>query len=676
MIESLKDIPNPFGSSRVDTPFQQHLDLQEVYHTEFEVLTSALTDVKRDPNHQSKGAVLIGEAGSGKTHLIMRLAKERLKTNRLLFVRQPNNSSAVFYHTYARILESFAERIPSTGHTQLEQFLASSFAAILRSIPEVTESVRGKEVVLALEEHGVYLYSRARTEDTAKFRETWKYILRYTGRWWTRTYANAGYAKDILIGIVKFCSYTDPHKKEAVMRWLAANELTDKEIADIGLNNWQDEMSREEFALEAMAVFGKLSVCDEPLAIVFDQLEGLSTKPELLESFSNATKEMLTYVPNSLIIFNVFPNRWEELKQALDDSVVGRMSQYEAHLHLPAKDKLKGILQLNAQQANVEIDTLFELFELTDVLEQRSIRSVLNRAAAYYRAKASNLSLPLETPTQKESVRGNVETKLEELDTDVKLIKQGLNNLATALQPFIVQEIDVQEGDPSKSLKSAEDSPEPILSEKTAKTIKKKKTKASKLTDASETLDSPSSLVSDYLKQKRDSLEKAYDKPTIIADSDDLGKLRTIVEAFQKLKTLDIEQLELGKSKLPEHLLLKTEKKSYVLGFLNISGGPFTTRLKNFNIILSRNPEIHFYLIRDVRQANITGEVGKEEVEKFNNANNSTFIIMDKQQRLSFELAYYLIIGIHNRDLEVDLEVALQELVVQSEKMWLFDVLI
>lgn len=102
---------NPFSSSRVDTPFQDHVDFQAVYHAQFELLKSTLNDIKADPNGQSKGALIIGEAGSGKTHLIMRMAKELLRTNRLLFVRHPNNATPVLHHTYSRILESFAEKV-------------------------------------------------------------------------------------------------------------------------------------------------------------------------------------------------------------------------------------------------------------------------------------------------------------------------------------------------------------------------------------------------------------------------------------------------------------------------------------------------------------------------------------------------------------------------------------
>ena len=46
-------------------------------------------------------------------------------------------------------------------------------------------------------------------------------------------------------------------------------------------------MSKEAFSLEAIAVLGKLSLLDEPIIIVFDQLEGLglSHNKQLLLEF-------------------------------------------------------------------------------------------------------------------------------------------------------------------------------------------------------------------------------------------------------------------------------------------------------------------------------------------------------------------------------------------------------
>ena len=51
--------PNPFSSSRVDNPFQDHLDLKSIYQAEFERLKWIINDIKQDKNNQSKGVVVI-----------------------------------------------------------------------------------------------------------------------------------------------------------------------------------------------------------------------------------------------------------------------------------------------------------------------------------------------------------------------------------------------------------------------------------------------------------------------------------------------------------------------------------------------------------------------------------------------------------------------------------------
>jgi chromosomal replication initiation ATPase DnaA len=92
---------NPFLSNRVDTPFQEYPDIENIYKNEFSILIDSLNQIKNDTiNNQSKGVVIVGDAGSGKTHIIMRLAKKRLNSNRLFFIRQPNNEKTVIYRFY------------------------------------------------------------------------------------------------------------------------------------------------------------------------------------------------------------------------------------------------------------------------------------------------------------------------------------------------------------------------------------------------------------------------------------------------------------------------------------------------------------------------------------------------------------------------------------------------
>lgn len=671
MYESLRKTSNPFSSSRVDTPFQDHIDLKGIYHTEYETLVSIIDDIKLDPNQQSKGAVVIGEPGSGKTHLMMRLAKELLKTNRLLFIRQPNNANAVLHHTYARILESFAERIPDTPHTQLDQLLANSFVKILKSIQEVTTAQKGQQILAALEQNSLSLYSRIGTEGTQRNRESWQYIERHITRWWTNRYTAAGYSTAILQGILKFCSYTDPRKKDMVRRWLAASEIPEEEAEDIGLENWQDEMGREEFSLEAIAAFGKLSTLDEPLIIIFDQLEGLSDKPALLANFGSAIKEILTHVPNSLIILNLFPDRWQQFQQFFDGSVVDRVSQYEVRLNLPDSDKLRDILSVKAKSVGLELNQLFARTELDDILSQNSIRAVLNRAAAYYRYKANDIPLPItitdpniniSTP----AIDPNIEIRLCRIEKEFDALKKAIAGFTTLLQPLgmFSQELTTNVEQPNLTPNSiiepfiAED-PKPLFNNQIEKPQPVVVIKTEEI-------------VADYLLQKQKELEQDYNaRPHIISDTDDLGKLCDIIDAFQLLQSLDVEQLRLGKKVLPEHLQIIISNRSLVIGFLNVNGQSFMSRLRNFNQIVGSYPKTQFRIIRDAREPQIKGKVGKEEIEKFNYAPNATYTLMDRAERIRFELVYNLIVDIRNRDLDADMETALRVLATTLGSYWL-----
>jgi Cdc6-like AAA superfamily ATPase len=339
MISQLKDKPNPFSGSRVDTPFQNHPDDFDTYHQQFITLESILKNIELDSNHQSKGAVVIGEPGSGKTHLMMRLAQARLSSNRLLFIRQPNNSSSVLHHIYSRILESLVERVGT--FTQLDYLIINSFDKIVADLSNLTK--KDEEILKALKNDNINALGG---EGTYTKRENWNRIHKRINEWWVKNYSSGGFAFSILKGIIKYCSYTDYNYKNIATRWLAGQALSQEEAEKVGLPNWQEEFSLEQFSLEAISVLGKLSILDQPLIIIFDQLEGLGLPQnrEILLKFGETIKEIFTHVPNSLIVLNMFPNRWEQFKHIFDNSITGRVSQYQIQLQRPQENELLSIL--------------------------------------------------------------------------------------------------------------------------------------------------------------------------------------------------------------------------------------------------------------------------------------------------------------------------------------------
>jgi len=127
------------------------------------------------------------------------------------------------------------------------------------------------------------------------------------------------------------------------------------------------------------------------------------------------------------------------------------------------------------------------------------------------------------------------------------------------------------------------------------------------------------------------------------------------------LTSYSLDHLRLGSKKLPEHIQITA--KNEVIAFLNLSGTSFTSRLKNFNQLTVNHPDYQFHLLRDAREPEITGKVGKEEIAKLNHTKNGKFTIIDKSDRLNFELIYNTITDIENQDLEYSLSEALKALV-------------
>jgi hypothetical protein len=577
----------------------------------------------------------------------------------------PYNPDSVLYHTYSRILESFFKKVIDTPYTQLEYLLANSFVKLISSTTIMTLHKKDQEILAAGKNNKLDLYESLGAEGTQRKREYWQHIEKRTNEWWANQYGVAGYSAQILKGIVKYCSYSEPRRKELVARWLSANELTQEESALIGLNNWNEEMSREAFSLEAIAVFSKLSLLDEPLIIIFDQLEALGYEynQRLLMTFGESVKEIFTHVPNSLIILNLFPERWEQFKEIFDGAVIDRVSQYQIHLQRPTNEKLKEILQLKAQNTDLNIETLFDSAELENILNQKSIRAVLNKASDYYRYKVNKVHLPKHNEPQQETqetdVRETVQERIRRLENDTQLQQEAISKLRKEAETSgtVQNRLQVLENEFIKLQQKLNEEIKYIL-------LKVDEVEAKIENHQHEgTPPPPPPPVIRYLQKQRDLLEQEHTNHHIISDSDDIGKLRTIAEAFKSLKYFNVTELRLGKRVLPAHLVISNDNQSYAIGFLQAGANAFVAKIRNWNELVLRYNETTFELFRDQRQPEIKGTVSQEEIQKLKNSINGNFSIMDKNNRISFELIYQLITDIQNRDVEFELEEALRDLI-------------
>jgi hypothetical protein len=361
-----------------------------------------------------------------------------------------------------------------------------------------------------------------------------------------------------------------------------------------------------------------------------------------LLNFGEAVKEIFTRVPHSLIIFNLFPHRWQQLQQTFDGSIIDRISQYQVFLEPPTETEIQEILQLKAQAVGSDLSNLFTPQEIATITQDKvSIRAVLNYAAEYFRYKYKNIPLPnrqtaiASEPNAKVQLDSVIVSRLDRLESQQHKLSQLLNNIAQAFNGFVVTPVATPKSNLPLPTQPDIIDPPPNLE----KTLEAK--------------------VQDYLATQQAILEKDYNEAEILLDEKDIGKLQDIIEAFKQITELETDILP-TKRVFPPHRLISN--KNLCIGFLSsCKGSQFTARIQNFNAAVATKEQIRFILWRDTRSDAISPKtVGSKEINKLNQTKNGEFKAFTRHHRITFELLYKFVSDVYNRDLDIDLETEFQ----------------
>ncbi|GIX04297.1 MAG: hypothetical protein KatS3mg114_0166 [Planctomycetaceae bacterium] len=401
----------PSFLDRVNTPWDQVPDLEEYNQHAYKRIVRALKELSRTKasggQSNSQGILVLGEAGTGKTHLLMRVAKNLSKSNHILFVRKPNNEDAVAQHIWFNVVSSLTRSLPESGtkRSQLDDLLAHVFTAVL--IPEFEQDIQeGKEAdqkrrwVERLRSDPYNLFNmlgegEKRTENMYKIRNrTLRFLLQ-----------NQPDVDQIIARVlITYCFVSREDRKRVLLTWLSGQDIDEEEAKDIGLpTSWVklDESSseigaqqqREEFALRAIRTIGILSTYYQPLILAFDQLEGLRDQRRLTERWGDTVREIFTMTPNFLIITCIFPSLWESwFSKELDRAVSERVAQQTVNLEsFGPQHGLKMLAtHLGPAFAKHRLPTNIYPFTETDVtnlcLQATSPRSFLQAARSLFQS--------------------------------------------------------------------------------------------------------------------------------------------------------------------------------------------------------------------------------------------------------------------------------------------------
>lgn len=375
----------PSFLDRVNTPWDHVPDFVDYNRHAYNRILRAVKDLARSAVGQSEsnsqGILILGEAGTGKTHLLMRVARNLAATNHILFIRKPNNEEAVAQHIWANVVSSLARTLPvkASDRSQLDDLLAHVFSKVL--IPEFEQDIRSdkdadqkQRWVNRLQEDPYNLFNML--GEGERRQENMDRIRRRTLRFLQLKHPDVD--QTIAHVLITYCFVVREDRKRVLLTWLSGQDVDEAEARDLGLPpSWVtlDETSsdmavsqqREEQALRAVRTIGVLSTYYQPLILAFDQLEGLRDQSRLTHKWGDAVREIFTMAPNFLVITCIFPSLWETwFSPTLDRSVSERIAQQTIRLETFGPQHGLKMLATHLEPAFVKHRLPTSIFPFTD----------------------------------------------------------------------------------------------------------------------------------------------------------------------------------------------------------------------------------------------------------------------------------------------------------------------
>ncbi len=346
----LSSIPNPFLQDRVDSPWQETFrDQPDINRRAFQSCLNSVEAVSR--GNQSRGLILHGEPGSGKTHLLQRIRFFTQKEPRTWFVYVPpfTGPGRFWRHLLERIFYDLCQR-------------SKQPESPLEELPQ--EEGPGQGPLTQIEE-ALTRHLMARPLDSTH----------ELSRWWTRICQQDAPGEPLFRKLAPtFNTLTvklglDPevmkvlrhyltwHNRAEAYAYLLGRDLPDEDLNSLEVKGSLDD---EERARQAVLTFCHLAGSRFTIILAFDQLEGLQLTVEDLEglrTFGNDAVDLLSQCGNLLILSAVQTYFLPTLKKALHTSYYHRLAQDESTLDLLTRDSARRFVEfrLSLQEELLEL---------------------------------------------------------------------------------------------------------------------------------------------------------------------------------------------------------------------------------------------------------------------------------------------------------------------------------
>jgi hypothetical protein len=292
---------NPFLLDRVDSAWDgAFTDVDSINQAAFAQCVSTI-DTVRD-THQSRGLLLTGEPGSGKSHLLRRLRHAVGAAGRDCFVYVPPvaTSTRLYSELLRRVVGDIIRQSHEGAATQLEAMVVRALlrdGSPLTPMQIWTDMRRrwppGPTLFGRLENHFEQLTLRINLDPDVGL------VLRH---------------------------YLSEHRRIDAYRWLTGMSVSEVVLNRLGVARTLEEDDDARAVLFALSTLTGTSV----LVLAFDQLEGMQLRPDDIEGvrgFGNAVADMLINCRNIAAVSCVQQYFRSDLERALPRAHIQRIAQ-------------------------------------------------------------------------------------------------------------------------------------------------------------------------------------------------------------------------------------------------------------------------------------------------------------------------------------------------------------
>ena len=403
---------NPFESSASPMPWENmNPDLQQLNRSASEEIEQLIRHKRREPSMPLAGLIL-GQAGSGKTHMLTRILR-RLRTN---------SRPAIFVTVRTfRDPESVTQDLLSEIFISLMQIHSSNMSQFDLVVNEIINSYH---------EHR----QNDGFTDLANI-DTRIYLSRDI----------PGIDKNVLKCILLYADTKDENKRALILEWLREG-LDDEDAVNLGLPprdiDSMTDAKKESNAEKILISLGLLlAYAHVPMIVCFDQLDSMRTH-ELISAWGNIIHLLMNDLAGILPLCFVKAEIWYDiLRPHLDSSVYQRL---EHHKIIMGECSLTQAKQLIRERIDFAFDSnqeqiyqwLIERVKLNQGCSPRMVIELANRAI--FKDNSQSQPAPQKNNNESESeiyktIKGVYDDECKKIQSDYKAWPPNADLLALSL---------------------------------------------------------------------------------------------------------------------------------------------------------------------------------------------------------------------------------------------------